>query len=639
MLSTKRVLSCAVGAILAAAAGTSSVHAQAFLSEIFINPPGTDNGFEALELTGTPGQSLSGWYILMIDGDSSNAGSVDQVINLSSQSIGANGLLLLRDAASPLVPNPDPATPVFVMDFSPDIENGTNTFVLGFGTPPALNADLDTDNDGNIDAPLAGFTAVDAVSLQENDNTPADNDQYADDFGGTNIPADAGFNPDVLYRVLDASLQPLGWVGGDLLGTLPGPFNFDGARFFGWGAFGVPDPSTRTIDPGILNYIVSGPAFGACCLADGTCVAATTTDCAAQSGTYQGDNTDCGTANCPQPLGACCFADGTCQSLTAVGCLDAGGVFRGNFSTCGETTCPVAAPSASFISEILFNGPGGADQGQEYIEITGPAGASLDGWWVIIIEGDLGVSGAVDHKISLDGVTLGSNGVAIVRDTADVLLPSPAPETNVIVRDFAPDLENGSSTIILGYGIFPVALTTDLDANDDGTLDGPLPSSFTIVDAVGFVDGDNDGVLYADEIPGGTAIARLFDPFGEPYTPDNLYRILDQNSLPLAWAGGDILGAAPGPFNLDPIQNFGYADYGLDVNTFVLDPGSLNYQFTVTPVCQCDIDSSGNVTSQDFFDFLTGFFGGTLDYNGDGNVTSQDFFDFLSCFFNPPSGC
>ena len=365
----------------------------------------------------------------------------------------------------------------------------------------------------------------------------------------------------------------------------------------------------------------------------------TAAECAAQNGTYGGDNTSCDTANCPQPLGACCFADATCQSLTAAACLDAGGVFRGNFTTCGTEICPTTVPSASFLSEVLLNGPGGADQGSEYIEITGPAGASLDGWWVIIIDGDLGVSGAVDQKISLNGVTLGTNGIAIVRDTADVLFPLPESETTVVVRDFSPDLENGSNTIILGYGIFPVALNADLDANDDGTLDGPLPASFTIVDAVGYVDGNNDGVQYADEIPGAIVIPRLFDPLEEPYTPDNLYRILDQNRNPIAWAGGDILGAFPGPFDLDPIQNFGYAEYGIDINTFLLNPGSLNHQFTVTPMCPCDIDQSGSITSQDFFDFLTGFFGATLDYNGDGSVTSQDFFDFLACFFNPPMGC
>jgi len=637
MLSTKRALSCAVGAFLAVLAGTSSANAQAVLSEIFINPPGTDNGFEAIELTGTPGLSLNGWYIIIIEGDGTAAGTVDAVINLSSTSIGSNGLLLIRDAATPLIPNPAPATNIFVMDFNPDIENGSNTYILGFGTPPTLNTDLDANNDGVLDSSLPGFTVVDAVGMTENDS--GINLTYAAQFGGTNIPAFAGFNPDALYRVFNPSLQPLGWVGGDVLGTNPGPYNFDGPRTFGWDAFGVADPSSITLDLGSLNFIYAGPPTGACCLPVGSCIVVTAAECAAMSGVYHGNNSTCETVNCPQPTGACCFADGTCMVLSAGGCLDAGGTYRGNFTSCGDAHCTIAVPSATFLSEVMLNAPGGADQGQEYIELTGPAGASLDGWWVIIIEGDIGVSGSVDQKISLDGMTLGSNGVALIRDTADVLFPPPVSQTNVYVRDFIPDLENGSNTIILGYGIFPVALGADLDTNDDGTLDAPLPASFHIVDAVGYVDGNNDGSFYADEIPGATVIARLIDPFGEPYTPDNLYRILDQNCHPLAWAGGDILGINPGPYNIDPIQNFGYADFGLDVNTFVLDPGSVNFKFTVTPHCPCDVNGNGSVNSQDFFDFLTGFFGGTLDYNHDGFVTSQDFFDFLTCFFNPPMGC
>jgi hypothetical protein len=51
--------------------------------------------------------------------------------------------------------------------------------------------------------------------------------------------------------------------------------------------------------------------------------------------------------------------------------------------------------------------------------------------------------------------------------------------------------------------------------------------------------------------------------------------------------------------------------------------------------CTADFNNDTVVNSQDFFDFLTAFFGNspTADFNRDGVTNSQDFFDFLTAFF------
>jgi spore coat protein A len=82
---------------------------------------------------------------------------------------------------------------------------------------------------------------------------------------------------------------------------------------------------------------------GACCLTNGDCVILSAANCAAQSGTYQGDATTCSPNPCPQPpaLGACCFSNGTCVVTNPTDCAALGGFYEGDDTSCSSNLCPV----------------------------------------------------------------------------------------------------------------------------------------------------------------------------------------------------------------------------------------------------------------------------------------------------------
>ncbi|MBL8900322.1 MAG: hypothetical protein JNM84_22005, partial [Planctomycetes bacterium] len=213
-----------LSAALCAALGAGTASAQFHLSEILVDLPGTDNGQEAIELRGAPNASLAGWGLLMIDGDTTASGTIDQALDLGAFSTGANGLFLWRDAATVLLPAPDAATALHVADINPDIENGTITFLLGFGTLPAVNTDFDAGNDGTLDGPIPGFTVVDAVSYTDGGTSDS---VYADEFPGGFVFPRSNFTPDTIFRYEDELGQPLCWGAGDVLGTTPGPYDYD----------------------------------------------------------------------------------------------------------------------------------------------------------------------------------------------------------------------------------------------------------------------------------------------------------------------------------------------------------------------------------------------------------------------------
>ncbi len=113
------------------------------INEFSASTTGTD--VEYVEIYGDPSTDYSAYTLLEIEGDTTGAGVVDEVIAIGATD--ANGLWLDSLAANAL-------------------ENGTLSLLLVKGFSGALNADLDTNNDGVFDS-TPWESIVDSVAVHD----------------------------------------------------------------------------------------------------------------------------------------------------------------------------------------------------------------------------------------------------------------------------------------------------------------------------------------------------------------------------------------------------------------------------------------------------------------------------------------
>jgi hypothetical protein len=112
-----------------------------------------------------------------------------------------------------------------------------------------------------------------------------------------------------------------------------------------------------------------GEVYGACCFGDGGCEVLTEMECMAQGGVYQGDFTDCKTAECAEWYGACCTVEG-CYEDYYTYCMESEGIFLGDGTSCESDDCP--DPEGSTMGNGATDGSGAmvTEPGIYYLAIT-----------------------------------------------------------------------------------------------------------------------------------------------------------------------------------------------------------------------------------------------------------------------------
>jgi hypothetical protein len=269
--------------------------------------------------------------------------------------------------------------------------------------------------------------------------------------------------------------------------------------------------------------------------------------------------------------------------------------------------CETPVPAGLVINEIRIDQAG--NDNDEYFELAGEPGTSLNGLAYIVIGDGAGGSGTIESVTLLDGLSIPDDGLFLaVEDTFTIGSIFDAD----LILSGGLNFENGDNVTHVLVANFTGALGDDVDTDDDGVIDAP--AWLAVVDAVGLIEEANPPT--GTEFSYGAALGGVdVGPDGE-FVPSHVYR-----------CGDDAATFAIGLFNpADPVA----AD----------TPGSANLDCGGgPPSCVGDIDGNGDVDFQDLLTLLAAYgpcpSGGACeaaDFDGNGQVDFQDLLTLLAAY-------
>jgi hypothetical protein len=160
---------------------------------------------------------------------------------------------------------------------------------------------------------------------------------------------------------------------------------------------------------------------------------------------------------------------------------------------------PMAA-SAVMINEIRIDQSGADDD--EYFELSGTPGESLDGLTYIVIGDGTGGSGVIENVTNLDGLMIAADGLFLVVEST---WTGGCGDTPDLVGTL--DFENSDNVTHMLVSDFTGAIGDDVDTDDDGIIENSPWSA--VVDCLGIVETEGSGdLVYCDTTigPDGTFV-------------------------------------------------------------------------------------------------------------------------------------